>query len=158
MTDYPPFSAVGALPVGRTTMIEASAGTGKTYALTALTVRMVVELDLPISQILLVTFTRAATAELRGRVRDRLVEVERHLADPGPTTDEVLLHLADVDDAEREQRRQRAHRAVRDFDTAAVSTIHGFCSVVLGSLGLLDGRNLDAVPSESDGEFVAEGC
>ena len=57
------------LDVGGTTFIEASAGTGKTHALTTLVARLVIEEDWPLDRILVVTFTRAATAELRDRIR-----------------------------------------------------------------------------------------
>ena len=56
--------------------IEASAGTGKTWAICGLYVRLIAEMDLPVDQILVVTFTNAATAELRSRIRDRMVEVQ----------------------------------------------------------------------------------
>ena len=69
------FTLSGDLPWQRSTAIEASAGTGKTYALSGLVVRYVAERGVPIDEILVVTFTRAATAELRERVRSRLVQV-----------------------------------------------------------------------------------
>ena len=72
------FDATGELP--RTSLaLEASAGTGKTWTLAALTVRYVVETDTPLPEVLVVTFTRAATAELRERVRTRLAQVLRAL-------------------------------------------------------------------------------
>ena len=60
---------------GGTTFIEASAGTGKTHALTTLVARLVIEEDRPLDRILVVTFTRAATAELRDRIRRVLAAV-----------------------------------------------------------------------------------
>ena len=65
------FSLLGPLPEGRVA-IEASAGTGKTYTLAGLVVRYVAEADIPLDKLLIVTFTRAAAAELRDRVRTRL--------------------------------------------------------------------------------------
>src|SRR5689334_18306602 len=59
------------------TLLEASAGTGKTYALAALVLRLVAEEDIPIGQILVTTYTIPATAELRERVRTRLIEAVR---------------------------------------------------------------------------------
>ena len=71
--DVPRFDAASpeALPLG-VTMLEASAGTGKTYGIASIVLRLVVEEGLGIDQILVVTFTEAATAELRERVRRRL--------------------------------------------------------------------------------------
>ena len=158
-----PFEVSDPLPIGATTLIEASAGTGKTYALTALTTRLVVEHDVPIGRILVVTFTNAATAELKERIRQQLVDTERHLATPESTEqvtqDPILVAIGtDITDDERDLRRERAARAVRDFDTATVSTIHGFCSIVLSSLGVLAGRNDEAVPAETDAELVRQVC
>ena len=62
-------------------LIEASAGTGKTYAIAMLVLRFVVEQAMPIDEILVVTFTKAATEELKDRVRGRLAEAKRALPD-----------------------------------------------------------------------------
>ena len=72
-----PFDVCGPLPTG-VTVLEASAGTGKTYTIAALAARYVAE-GTPLHRMLLVTFTRMATGELRDRVRERLVGVERGL-------------------------------------------------------------------------------
>ena len=74
------FKVSGPLPRG-TTLLEASAGTGKTFTIAALTARYVAEDDLPIDRLLVMTFTRMATGELRERVRDRLVRAFDGLAD-----------------------------------------------------------------------------
>ena len=78
--DLPPFDICAELPSG-TTVLEASAGTGKTYTIAALTARVIAEGAAELSQLLLVTFGRMATNELRLRVRERLVAVESCLAD-----------------------------------------------------------------------------
>ncbi|HEY7440369.1 MAG TPA: UvrD-helicase domain-containing protein, partial [Acidimicrobiia bacterium] len=69
----PDFEVAGPLPRG-VTVLEASAGTGKTYAIAALAARYVAD-GTPLERVLLVTFTRMATGELRERVRERLVSV-----------------------------------------------------------------------------------
>lgn len=158
------FAIDGSLPSGGTTLIQASAGTGKTYALAALTVRYVAELDIPISRILLVTFTRAATAELRERIRKRLVEAADHIAAiragcAGESVNDPLLEVVGrCPPAEQEERLGRLRRAVRDFDTATISTIHGFCSQVRSSMGVLSPDNTDAVPAESEAELISQVC
>ena len=107
MSVAPPFEADGPLPAARLA-VEASAGTGKTYTLTALAVRFLAEQDVAISQLLVVTFTRAATHELRARVRSRLVQAHAHLAAGCPETDDdVLTAIADADEAERTRRLRR---------------------------------------------------
>ena len=78
VTTYTEFDVCGPLPTG-VTVLEASAGTGKTYTIAALAARYVAE-GMPLEQLLLVTFTRIATGELRERVRERLVGCEQALA------------------------------------------------------------------------------
>ena len=118
------------------TVLEASAGTGKTYTIAALAARYVAE-GVPLQDLLLVTFTRMATGELRERVRARLVGVEQALGEPEPSaTDEIARLLADAPPDVVEQRRERLSRALADFDAATIATIHSFCQDVLGGLGI----------------------
>ena len=82
------------------TLLQASAGTGKTFTIAALTTRYVAEAAVPIDRLLVITFTRMATGELRERVRDRLVLAFDGLVDilEGRAThedDEVVRHLAE---------------------------------------------------------------
>src|ERR671936_2286415 len=90
------FDLCGPLPRG-VTLLEASAGTGKTYAIAALVARLVAE-GVPPAQLLVVTFTRMATGELRERVRERLVTAElglaRTLAGAAPPGDALVALLA----------------------------------------------------------------
>lgn len=114
-------------------LIEASAGTGKTYAIACLYLRLVVERGLKPEEILVVTFTEAATKELRSRIRERLREA-RDVFAGGSTTDEFLLSMADPGRPEwpgTEEALRRLDLALRTFDCAAISTIHGFCSRAL---------------------------
>ena len=76
-----PFELDGPLPTG-TTVLEASAGTGKTSTIAALVTRFVAEGVAGLDQMLIVTFSRAATGELRERVRERLTSAELGLAHP----------------------------------------------------------------------------
>jgi exodeoxyribonuclease V beta subunit len=112
------------------TLIEASAGTGKTTTITTLVLRLLVESRLAIEHILVVTFTRAATAELRDRVRRRVAEALRAFGG-AEVDDEVVSALvrrqADGGDVALAEARARLARALRDFDRAAIHTIHGFC-------------------------------
>ncbi len=146
------FDVCGPLPAG-VTVLEASAGTGKTFTIAALAARYVAE-GTPLSELLLVTFTRMATGELRERVRERLVSAERALAGPLPEdADEVerLLASADV-----ERRRERLARALADFDAATIATTHGFCQEVLGGLGVAGDIDPGTVLVEDPRDLVAE--
>jgi exodeoxyribonuclease V beta subunit len=91
------FDVSGPLPTG-VTVLEASAGTGKTYTIAARAARYVAD-GVPLDKLLLVTFTRMATGELRDRVRERLVSTERELArslaGAPPPRDEVVRLLCD---------------------------------------------------------------
>lgn len=132
------FDLCGPLPTG-TTVLEASAGTGKTYAIVGLAVRFVAEGLVDISQLLLVTFSRAATQELRERTRDRFATVAAALVDPGAargSADELIAHLAAAGADEVERRRGRLLAALSDFDAGTISTTHGFCQRMLDELGI----------------------
>jgi exodeoxyribonuclease V beta subunit len=155
--DVRPFDVCGPLPAG-VTVLEASAGTGKTYTIAALAARYVAE-GTPLERILLVTFTRMATGELRERVRERLVSAEQGLAralagaEPG---DPVVRLLADGPRAEVERRRWRLGRALAGFDAATIATTHGFCQEVLGGLGVAGDVEPDAAFVEDVGDLLSD--
>ena len=134
------FDLCGPLPSG-VTVLEASAGTGKTYTIAALAARYVAE-GMPLQEMLLITFTRMATGELRDRVRERLVTCEEQLSrmldgvlDPG--ADEIVQLLATGTPDEVVLRRDRLVRAIANFDAATIATTHGFCQEVLAELGTI---------------------
>ncbi|MDN5744379.1 MAG: UvrD-helicase domain-containing protein, partial [Nocardioidaceae bacterium] len=125
----------------RTTLLEASAGTGKTWTIAALITRYLADGLVTIDQILAVTFTNAATSELRDRVRTRLDEVatvlDRALAGHVPEHPDALVST--IVDGTREEltvRRDRLRTALASFDTATILTIHQFCHLVLKGLGI----------------------
>ena len=151
---------------GGTTFIEASAGTGKTHALTTLVARLVLEEARPIDRLLVVTFTRAATAELRDRIRHvlrvLLAAVRARLADDDAVASEVdpqareLLagwarRAGEVDFAPAAR---RLEAAMHDIDRANVFTIHGFCQRVLADLAFESGFPFGCEVSGGDGEMV----
>lgn len=128
-------------------LIEASAGTGKTYTIAGLYLRLLLghgplieegadvgqssahERPLSVTEILVVTFTEAATAELRGRIRGRIHEARLAFM-RGESKDDLLAQLLiEVEDHELAARRLLA--AERQMDEAAVFTIHGFCQRML---------------------------
>lgn len=111
-------------------LIEASAGTGKTHTIATLFVRLVLERRLRPDRILVVTFTNAATAELRDRIRKRLRDALRAFDLEGIGADDTLSALFE---RSRDRARDRRHleRALHLVDHAAVHTIHGFCQLAL---------------------------
>ncbi|MFH1469561.1 MAG: UvrD-helicase domain-containing protein [Pseudomonadota bacterium] len=129
-----------------TTLLEASAGTGKTYQITNLVLRLLTEPEDPIrmGQLLVVTFTRAATGELVDRVRARLAEALRvyRLCARAPALEPALDEAAADPSLRALARRawsqgalpehvRRLERAQEEFDQALISTIHGFCQRML---------------------------
>src|SRR4051794_15052698 len=153
------FDLCGPLPRG-VTLLEASAGTGKTFAVAALVARLVAD-GVPPSQLLVVTFTRMATGELRERVRERLVSAElglaRALAGVEPPEEDVVLRLlAEGPVAEVDQRRRRLADAVSDFDSATIATTHGFCQHVLAGLGVAGDVERDVTFVEDLSDLVEE--
>lgn len=133
---YEPIDLTDELPSG-TTVLEASAGTGKTYTIAGLVTRYVAEGRARIDQVLAVTFGVAATSELRSRVRERMVTVRDALADPAAATDDaVVAHLRTGTPEEVAGRRERLAAALADFDAATVATVHEFCQQVLTGLGV----------------------
>ena len=143
------------------TLLQASAGTGKTFTIAALTTRYVAEGVLPIDRLLVITFTRMATGELRERVRDRLVSAFDGLVDilegAGEHADDDLVQLlaAGARD-EVEVRRDRLGKAIADFDAATIETTHGFCLQVLYGLGTAGDVDREVTLVEDVSDLVEE--
>ena len=123
----------GPLPTG-TVVLEASAGTGKTYAIAALATRYVAEGVAELSELMLATFSRAATQELRERVRERISQTARDIGTS--RGDELVRHLSTGTAEQVALRRQRLVRAASEFDGATIATTHSFCQQVLDGLGM----------------------
>lgn len=153
------FDLTGPLPSG-VTVLEASAGTGKTYAIAALAARFLAEGRAAMSELLLVTFSRAATAELRLRVRERLRASATALAAavdgvrPEDPVDAALA--ADVSADEVAVRADRLRRAFADFDRATIMTTHEFCQAMLVGLGVLAPQTPQATLVEDLGWLADE--
>ena len=117
-----------AIPLQGCRLLEASAGTGKTYTLVLLFLRLLLERGLAVDQILVVTFTRAATSELRDRIRRRLREALDWYEQGGALDPQLAALLAAVP---ANLGKQRLSDALVRMDEAAISTIHGFCQRIL---------------------------
>jgi exodeoxyribonuclease V beta subunit len=143
------------IPLDGLHLIEASAGTGKTFTLATLVTRLVIERGLRVGQILAVTFTDAATQELRERLRLRLALAARLASalteDPPAQVDardaEVALTreliLRQLQHERGASLRARLQQAEREIDLAAVFTIHGFCARALAEHALDAGQAFD---------------
>ena len=145
------FDLAQPLPSREWLLLEASAGTGKTYSLTALVARYVAEQGLRADELLMVTFTRAAAAEMKQEVRERLLQALDALNAPASATfDPWLTELRTCTEPERELRRERLANAISNIDSATISTIHGFFQQALGDLGIRSGDTTTPSPAESD--------
>ncbi|MBW2506182.1 MAG: exodeoxyribonuclease V subunit beta [Deltaproteobacteria bacterium] len=115
-------------PLAGINLIDASAGTGKTYTICGLVLRLLLEKNLAMEQILVVTYTEAATEDLHDRIRQQLRQALDAMA--SPTDDQFLQeYLATI--ADREKAARSLSDALRSFDEAAIYTIHGFCQRML---------------------------
>lgn len=154
----PPFDLLGPLPAERsTTVLEASAGTGKTFALAGLVTRYVAEGHATLDEMLLITFGRAASQELRERVRCQMVDAVTAFGD-GAIADgnDLVRHLIEGTDAQRSARRQRLRDALAGFDAATIATTHQFCQLVLKSLGAAGDTDAGVTLLEDLNDLVTE--
>ena len=127
-------------PLEGTTLIEASAGTGKTHTITGLFLRLILEKGCSVNEILVVTFTEAATEELNARIRDTLRAGILALTE-GCSEDQFLNKLLQANDPGKAV--PRLKEALREFDQAAIFTIHGFCRRMLHDYAFESGSLFD---------------
>lgn len=133
------FSAVDSPLQTGINLIEASAGTGKTYTIAMLVLRFVVEQNIPIEQQLVVTFTKAATEELKVRIRARLRDALNLLQAPEQEHDPNLVQWMAQLQIPHQTIILRLRTAIVDIDRGAIFTIHGLCQRLLSEFPL-DGR------------------
>ena len=138
------------LPLTGVSLIEASAGTGKTYTITSLYLRLLLGHNAPllnVDQILVVTFTNAATQELRDRIRQRIATArDAFLSGKSPAefARDMVLSALLQQSKNPQQDGQRLNAALRQMDEAAIYTIHGFCQRVIRSNAFESGALFDS--------------
>jgi exodeoxyribonuclease V beta subunit len=144
-------------------LIEASAGTGKTWNICGLYLRLLLERNLDVQRILVVTFTNAATAELRERIRARIVETLAYLRggtldspSGDPFVPKLLRAVAARTNAHADAIALLLDQALQHFDEAAIFTIHGFCQRALADAAWSAGLPLALEFASDDTELVAE--
>ena len=152
------FDLTGPLPT-TTTLLEASAGTGKTYAIAALATRFLAQRpDLDVTQLLMITFGNHAAGELRSRVFKRLhhtlQQLEQHLAGTTPTEADAVDRLLMSKDAKTH--RDRIAAALERYNEATILTTHAFCESMLRELGVLGDWDQAEVVGPDDRELARQ--
>ncbi len=152
------FDLLGTLPAHpSTTVLQASAGTGKTFALAGLVTRYLAEGAATLDQMLLITFSRAASQELRERVRRQIADTVMAFEDPSTVGNNQLVGcLLTGTDQERAERKRRLRDALAGFDAATIATTHQFCQLVLKSLGVAGDTAANVTLLESLDDLLAE--
>lgn len=151
------FDLLGPLPdPGSTVLLEASAGTGKTFALAGLTARYLADGRARPDELLLITFGRLASRELRDRVRTLVAGALDVLGGVRAAENDLERFLLDGPAELRNARHARLRDALADFDAATIVTIHQFCSLVLKSLGVAGDTDETLTLVESLADLVGE--
>ena len=141
-------------PLEGVNLIEASAGTGKTYNIEGLFLRLILEKHLQIDQVLVLTFTKAATAELKERIRSKLVQAQKAFA--GQNSDDKLLDALVKRHPRHREAEQRINGTLVNFDQAAIFTIHGFCQRLLQENAFETGNLFDTELIEDQSHLIRE--
>ena len=136
-----------------TTLIEASAGTGKTFTIAGLFLRLILERDFSVREILVVTFTEAATEELRDRIRRTLADAAAAFR-AGGSSDDVMARLIAPHLPQSRQMLARLDRALCGFDEAPIFTIHGFCQRTLRDRAFESGALFDTELITDDSDLL----
>lgn len=155
------FDVIDAVLHGNNT-IEASAGTGKTYSLAILVVRLLLEKKLPIEQILLVTFTEAAAAELKERTAKFIRLALRETVTKGSSKEENIAKIVQKCELDNETKQKLLRQALLDMDKATMATIHSFCQQTLTEFAFETGQefgkelmtDIDAIVNQKVEEFM----
>jgi exodeoxyribonuclease V beta subunit len=143
------------IPLQGKHLIEASAGTGKTFNITRLYLRLLLEKQLPVEQILVMTFTKDATEELRGRIDSFIRQALNHW-DELIVSDEFFSAISQHIDEKSAKIRLR--QALLYLDEAAILTIHGFCKRVLSQHAFASGVAFNAQMETNCQDLVLQAC
>ncbi|MEW6982845.1 exodeoxyribonuclease V subunit beta [Colwelliaceae bacterium 6471] len=143
------------IPLSGKHLIEASAGTGKTFNITRIYLRLLLEQRLPVEQILVMTFTKDATEELRGRI-DAFIRQAINDWQQLSTTDEFFIAIAAKIDHHEAQHLLK--QALLFLDEAAIYTIHGFCKRVLSEHAFASGLAFNAQMEADCQDLILEAC
>ncbi|WAJ71456.1 exodeoxyribonuclease V subunit beta [Catenovulum adriaticum] len=151
MSQTPAILAPSELPLQGRHLIEASAGTGKTFNITRLYLRFLIEKQLSVQQILVMTFTKAATQELKARIDKELRNALNNWGNLGQS-DPFFASMEQKYPADRVKPILKL--ALLDLDEAAIFTIHGFCNRVLSQQAFASGIDFDTKMEADTSELL----
>jgi exodeoxyribonuclease V beta subunit len=143
------------IPLEGKHLIEASAGTGKTFNITRLYLRLLLEKQLPVEQILVMTFTKDATEELRGRIDSFIREA---LSDWDTLIVKDAFFTAISQHIDAKSAKIRLRQALLYLDEAAILTIHGFCKRVLSQHAFASGVAFNAQMETNCQDLLLQAC
>jgi exodeoxyribonuclease V beta subunit len=138
-------------------LIEASAGTGKTYSIAILVIRLVIEKKIELKEILMVTFTKAAVAELEVRIRNFIREAYSY-ASQGAEIDKTIQKIVDngIQHSDKEEVLALLMKARRQLDETAIFTIHSFCQLTLNEFAFETGQAFNSEIIEDEAALINE--
>lgn len=148
---------VTTVPLKGSNLIEASAGTGKTYSIAILVVRMVIEEEFSLKQILMVTFTKAAVAELEVRIRYFIREAyafAKHQKEIDSTIKQVVEN--GIKSKGEAQVVKLLNQARKQLDETSIFTIHSFCQKTLTEYAFETGQSFNSSVVEDEAQLRTE--
>ncbi len=151
MNNLLPFN-VQTVPLAGKNLVEASAGTGKTFSIGILILRMIIEQQVPLENQLIVTYTNFAVAELQERIRAFIKEA--YDAAAGSACNEPLIRQLVAAAADKEGLKDRLRAALLLLDEAPIMTIHGFCQQMLFEFAFETGQPFQLELQTNVDEFI----
>ncbi len=154
--EFKPFNTK-IVPLQDSNLIEASAGTGKTYSLAILVLRLIIESKIPIKEILMVTFTKAAVAELEERIR-LFVRTAYKVSLQQDQSDDTITEV--VEQAQKRYGTEAVQQLLKDavlfLDETSVLTIHSFCQQTLTEFAFETNQLFGADTLKEDNTILEE--
>lgn len=145
-------------------LIEASAGTGKTFSIAVLVVRLILENEISVSKMLLVTFTEAAAAELKERSIKFIREAIQEFEQEGASGNAILKEIIQNFKRDKNEAKERLYAALLEIDQAMMCTIHSFCQRTLNEFAFETSQaygkelitDLSAISTQYSQAFIRE--
>jgi len=138
-----------------TSLIEASAGTGKTYSVAILVLRMILEKEIPVEKILMVTFTKAAAGELESRIRSFIRKAYKFLCGKiNLEPDNPIRQATEIGNRSKEEKSVLMGKAVGSLDSLSVMTIHSFCQQTINEFTFETNQSFDFEIITDDSELL----